>query len=154
MIIERVDIDGILYWTFVGLETSLGGYFLWPRAAVFVFAGLAIGGFESLPVLGCFKNILLESIWLRFYKSRELPFLGVRRTGFELSSHSCRSDDHHTSRCARCKHSNFFMETHKCTDKNEETSFGISYRCFDTIPLRCKKPGMLGLKQDLGLFSA
>ena len=50
-IVEHIDVDGILYLTFVGLETSLVGCLLWPSVAVIVF-GLAVCGSESLPLCG------------------------------------------------------------------------------------------------------
>ena len=49
-IIGHVSADGILYWTFVGLESSLSAYLLWPSVAAFMFLGLAACGFESLPL--------------------------------------------------------------------------------------------------------
>ena len=51
---RHVATDDILYWTFVGLESSLAGYLLWPSVAAFVFSGLAACGFEYMPLHGFF----------------------------------------------------------------------------------------------------
>ena len=45
-VIRHVAVDGILYWTFLGLETSFVGFFLWPSVAAYIFLGLAACGFE------------------------------------------------------------------------------------------------------------
>ena len=53
-VIRHVAADGILYWTFVGLESSFVGCSLWPSVAVFLFLGLSVCGFESLSLGGFF----------------------------------------------------------------------------------------------------
>jgi len=65
-IIRHVAVDGILYQTLVGLETTLVGCLLWPSVAVFMFSELKACGFESQPLydflINCvsrFKNMFV-----------------------------------------------------------------------------------------------
>ena len=46
---------------FLALRLTLDAALLWPSVAVFMYSGLAAGGFESLPIKGFFNKKIFSS---------------------------------------------------------------------------------------------
>jgi len=80
-IIRHVAVDGILYRTFVGLETTFVGCLLWPSVAVFMLSGRKACGFESQPLCDFF----LINCVSRF--KNMFVFVRLKKEEYELSSH-------------------------------------------------------------------
>ena len=80
-IIRHVSGDGILYRTFVGLDTTFVGCLLWPSVAVFMLSGLKACGFESQPLYDLKKKNCVSRFKNMFI------FVRLEREEYELSSH-------------------------------------------------------------------